>query len=316
MNDLIIRLTGAVTESNFDQWKEQVLEQIRAANRELKTDEDFSWAEGMVKTYKDAEQAVKKAKDEALAQTADVNKLFAAMDQIAAELAGTRLSLEKQVKLEKERRKADIVADAIATVRTEVETATNGTIFTVADIDINTTVIKAATAGKKTIDGMRKAVNVVAAAEIRRHREAVEGASMNIAEIEKIEADYPGLFPDRKSLAWKSPDEIRAIIDARVSKYRLQVREKEDRAKQQDLFSGQHQVVAQPSQPPSTSQPPSPPLQVPPESGSESAANEVRDFVFTVNLRCTVEEAKAIAANMSQAFGESEKVVSFHLARR
>jgi len=226
MNDLIIRLTGAVAESNFDQWKEDVLEQIRAANRELKTDEDFSWAEGMVKTYKDAEMAVKKAKDEALTQTADIRKLFSAMDEIATELARTRLAFEKQVAMEKEKRKADVIADAIATVRTEVDNAVAGTIFTVNDITINSTVIKAATANRKTTDGMRKAVNVVVAAEIQRHREAIEAAKINVDSIELIENEFPGLFPDKKALAWKTQDEVNAIIDARVAKYRIQVKER------------------------------------------------------------------------------------------
>lgn len=313
MNDLIIRLTGAVAESNFDQWKEQALEQIRAANRELKTDEDFSWAEGMVKTYKDAEQAIKKAKGEALAQTADVNKLFAAMDQIAGELAGTRLSLEKQVKLEKERRKADIVAEAIATVRTEVEAATNGTIFTVADIDINTTVIKAATVGKKTIDGMRKAVNVVVAAEIQRHREAIEAAMINVDAIELVENEFPVLFPDKKALAWKTQDEVNATIDARVAKYHLQVKEKEERE------AAEASIQPEPSPPPSPTPPLPQPSTAPPSATplpeEKEPREEIGDFLFTVHLRCGVTRAKELAQGMSIAFSVSDAIVSFNLKR-
>jgi len=313
MNDLIIRLTGAVTESNFDQWKEDVLEQIRAANRELQTDEDFSWAEGMVKTYKDSELAIKKAKDEALAQTADVNKLFAAMDEIAAELARTRLALEKQVRTEKERRKADIIAEAFATVRSEIEIAVAGSIFVPGDIAINDTVIKAATAGKKTIDGMRKAVNVVMAAEIQRHLEAIEAAMINVDAIEWVENEFPGLFPDKKALAWKTRDEVNATIDARVARYRLQVKEKEERE------AAQANIQPEPSLPPSPTPPLPQPTTAPPSTtlspDKTELGEEVDDFIFTVHLKCGVIRAKALAQEISEAFGQSDAVVSFNLKR-
>jgi hypothetical protein len=313
MNELIIRLTGAVTESNFDQWKEQALEQIRATNRELVTDDDFSWAEETIKACKNNEHAIKKAKEEALNQTADINKLFAAMDQISTELSNTRLSLEKQVKTEKERRKADIIAEAIATVRSEIEIAVAGNIFVPGDIAINDTVIKAATAGKKTIEGMRKAVNVVMAAEIKRHLEAIEAAILNVNAIEWVEKEFPGLFPDKKALAWKTHDEVNATIDARVARYRLQMKEKEERE------AAQANIQPGPEPPPTPAaplaQPPtaSPSATLLPDQGESREA--VDDFIFTVHLRCGVTQAKALAQEISEAFGSSDAVISFNLKR-
>ena len=41
MNDLVIKLTGEVLSSNFEQWKDALVAQIRSTRTELSTDNDF-----------------------------------------------------------------------------------------------------------------------------------------------------------------------------------------------------------------------------------------------------------------------------------
>jgi len=56
MNQLIIKLTGTVNSSNFDEWKKDLISQIQATNIELSTDDDFVKAVNQVKSFKSAEK--------------------------------------------------------------------------------------------------------------------------------------------------------------------------------------------------------------------------------------------------------------------
>jgi hypothetical protein len=62
MNALIISLTGQITETNFDEWKTDLLKQIEGIQKELKTDGDFVLATDQAKSLKQAEAALKKNK--------------------------------------------------------------------------------------------------------------------------------------------------------------------------------------------------------------------------------------------------------------
>ena len=62
MNALIISLTGQITETNFDEWKTDLLKQIDGIQKELKTDGDFVLATDQAKSLKQAEAALKKNK--------------------------------------------------------------------------------------------------------------------------------------------------------------------------------------------------------------------------------------------------------------
>jgi len=54
--DLIIRLKGEIQDSNFDAWRLGLIERIKAADRQLVTDEDFITADKEVKAFKVAER--------------------------------------------------------------------------------------------------------------------------------------------------------------------------------------------------------------------------------------------------------------------
>ena len=50
MSELIIKLNGEVTDTNFDEWKNDLLTKLKQVNTELATDDDFAIAETDVKT--------------------------------------------------------------------------------------------------------------------------------------------------------------------------------------------------------------------------------------------------------------------------
>ena len=101
MTDLTIHLTGEVRESNFEEWKHSLVERIRAVevDGELREDEDFKAANDSIRQFRDAEQTLKSAKQAALEQAADINRLFDAVDAVAEETRQARLALERRIRM-------------------------------------------------------------------------------------------------------------------------------------------------------------------------------------------------------------------------
>ena len=116
MSELIIKLTGEITDTNFDEWKNDLLARLKKVNTELTTDDDFANAEADVKTIKAGEKSLKDAKTSALEQAKEIQKLFAAIDEVSAEAREARLALERQIKKRKAEIKVEIIDSGIDAV--------------------------------------------------------------------------------------------------------------------------------------------------------------------------------------------------------
>ena len=106
MNQLVIKLTGQVNSSNFNEWKKDLIVLIQSTNKELLSDRDFFIAERQIKSFKVAEQSLKQAKQSAIHQAEEIHKLFAAIDEVTEAARQARLSLEHQIK----KRKVEIMS--------------------------------------------------------------------------------------------------------------------------------------------------------------------------------------------------------------
>lgn len=111
---LRIEVTGAVTASNLAEYKAHALEVFKGINRNLSTDQDFADAEKVVKWCGDVETRLAAAKEHALSQTAGIDELFKAIDDISAEAKRTRLELDRLVKARKEQIREAIVSEGRA----------------------------------------------------------------------------------------------------------------------------------------------------------------------------------------------------------
>lgn len=98
MTELTITLTGEVRESNFEEWKDGLVERIRAVDGELSADDDFTSANDSIRQFRDAELMLKSAKQAALKQAADINRLFDAVDAVTEETRQARLTLERRIR--------------------------------------------------------------------------------------------------------------------------------------------------------------------------------------------------------------------------
>lgn len=112
----IVEVRGEITNTNFPQIKEMILAGLELVNTEPETDEEFGQAEQDTKNLKLVENALTKAKAEAIKQAEDIERLFADIDDTSEQCRQARLALEKKVKAKKEEIRKDILADELAKV--------------------------------------------------------------------------------------------------------------------------------------------------------------------------------------------------------
>lgn len=298
MQEIILKISSQVVASNLDDFAANVKAEIAKINTDLQTDEDFAAAEKQVKELKEAETAIKAAKEAALADAEDVRKLLSTADEIAALLAETRLTLDKQVKAAKERVKADITGrcrEALLAQINKADTriaATLRLVCTPAEINAD---IDAAAKGKKTASGIEAACATVLQTWTDK---IAEQEKKLVARYEKIPADKHHLFTDLSTVLTAADidaliaerlaadDERQAAEKARIAaeaaaKAEAELREKiaaEERAKAGTAATTE------------------------PQPTPEVAHDEpVLEYIITVKMNTTLTNAKAIANNLKNS---------------
>lgn len=216
---LHISVTGMVTASNLAEFKASAMAVLSGINRELQTDDDFANAEQTVKWCKGVEERLEATKQQILGQTADIDAVFRTMDDVAAEARRVRLELDKLVKVEKDNRRTQIVANGVQSVRDHYASINAGidahALAVPASLQAD---IGAVIKGKKSISSMQDAVGTAAAnAKIAASQQA-ERVRANVRVLEMEMGTFAGLFHDRVQLcATKSPEDLRNLITARIT---------------------------------------------------------------------------------------------------
>ncbi|MFA1289934.1 lambda-exonuclease family protein [Xanthomonas axonopodis pv. nakataecorchori] len=216
---LHIAVTGMVTASNLAEFKASAMAVLSGINRELQTDDDFANAEQTVKWCKGVEDRLEATKQQILGQTADIDAVFRTMDDVAAEARRVRLELDKLVKVEKDNRRTQIVANGVQSVRDHYASINAGlgahALAVPASLQAD---IGAVIKGKKSISSMQDAVGTAAAnAKVAASQQA-ERVRANVRVLEMEIGTFAGLFHDRVQLcATKSPEDLRNLITARIT---------------------------------------------------------------------------------------------------
>ena len=234
MKDLIIRVTGAVQESNLELFKEMALAEFDKVNKDLQTDDDFAEAKLVVKRCKEIEVAISKAKEDILNQSSDIRAVVETLDEIFNKSRETRLFLDKKVTKAENDKKEELIKAGIDKVALYIQEAIQGP--RIDDLSGLLVVacdnIRGAIKGKKTISGMQGAIDIVTEWNIDKINEEKKLIITNLVEMERQEEAYPSLFPDKRALCTKPSPELAAIIQGRVATYKLQQAEKERREKE------------------------------------------------------------------------------------
>lgn len=222
---LRIEVTGMVTASNLAEFKRTALTAIRSVNRTLETDQDFAGAEAGVKWCADVESRLGAAKQHALSQTASIDELFKAIDDISAEARTVRLDLEKLVKARKESIRDEIQAQAVQTLAAQVAEENKAI-----DPRHSVTVpheararVATAMKGKKTVASLRNAADTCRAqiaVELVAKINARKAALSVLADAKAAAPELAGLCHDERDLVDMQPDHLQLLLDNRLAKHR------------------------------------------------------------------------------------------------
>lgn len=213
---LHIAVTGMVTASNLAEFKAHALAVFEGINTDLVTDEDFADAEKAVKWCGEVEDRLAAAKQHALSQTRDIDEMFRTIDDIIAESKRKRLDLDKLVKTRKEAMKAKIVNDARMALGTHIA-ALNDRLGRQLMPAISAD-FAGAIKGKKNFDSMRDAVTIMLAAAKIDANVVADRIQANLAILNGHEA-HQFLFSDVAVIALKQPDDLRLLVESRISNY-------------------------------------------------------------------------------------------------
>lgn len=212
---LRIEVTGEVTASNLAEFKATALAAIRSVNRELRTDADFADADKAVKWCADVESRLKAAKEHALSQTASIDALFRAIDDISAEAKRVRLDLDKLVT----RRKDEVKAAAVSAARKALDDHIATLQAELAPMRLSPVAADFAGAikGLRSIASMQDALDTTLAnGKISADAQArvIRG---NVATFREQAAGFEALFADLGQLVHKAADDFAALVTSRIA---------------------------------------------------------------------------------------------------
>lgn len=202
-----IEVRGEVVTSNVGKFRELVKTALSTINRDLKTDEQFGQAEVDVKTLKGAEDAIRSAKEKALADAESLHALFSELDLTGEEIRKPRLELESLIKKRKDEVKAEIVDEAIK--RIDLDTATRARGLCLAGI-------QEAIKGKRTLESMRSSVDAV----VKKYNLEIGKTRAVLDEFERLHGN--SLIMDRRDLEVKLSENVEAELSRRIDLKRAQ----------------------------------------------------------------------------------------------
>ncbi len=248
-----IEVRGEVVSSNFLAFAGMVRARLSEINRTLSTDEDFDQAAADAKIIAGAEDALKAAKQQALADAEQLHTLFAQIDDLSGELATVRKDLAKQIDTRKEEIRREIITAALARFD-EIEAPAAKAAFRKS--------VEESLKGKRTVATMQKAVDVVMIV----HLATIKSNRGRIASFEA--AHGTSMTLDFRDLELKTPDTVEAELRRRFDLKKAE--EERQRLKAEADFAKLSAKQAQEALAEST-KPPAPPAAPP---ASVPAADE------------------------------------------
>lgn len=228
---LVLRVEGRVLASNLDAFRagaDAFLARLPKA-AELATDQDFADAEAAAKACGEAESRIKAAKEQAIAQMADVEVVLRTADEVAETIRQARLALEKAVKARKDEVRSEAVKRAADRVR-EAYSALAGELGEYAPgIPASLSAeLAASIKGLKKIDSIRERLDEAVSREQIDLALWAERIRKGRALLEAAKAEHGALWPDAPRLAQTLDEEaIRGVIASRVADHQQRQRQRE-----------------------------------------------------------------------------------------
>lgn len=238
---LLVEVTGMVTNSNLDQYKEHALAVFAGINRNLKTDQDFADADKIVKWCGDVESRLEQVKEHALSQTQSIDTLFKTIDDIKAKSRETRLELSKLVDKRKGEVKDEMVLGgkrAYEAHLASLKEETGGLWVPIPQPDF-----AGAIKGKRSLDVMQDAVDTMLSVYKVTANDAAAKIRANLAALKADGEGFEFLFNDRAALIGKSLDDLQLLIKSRIDGHKAEQQRKED--EQRERIRAEEQAKAE-----------------------------------------------------------------------
>lgn len=217
---LNIEVKGMVTASNIDAFKSHALAVFQGINKDLQTDGDFADAEKTVKWCKEVEDKLEAAKQHALSQTADIDALFRAIDDISAEARRVRLDLDKLVKTRKENIRIEIMREAETAFASHIATI-NARLGKVQMPQVKAD-FAGAMKGKKTVQSLRDACDGELARAKIEASQLSEFIGANINTLRELAVGFEFLFMDAQQICQKPNDDLILLIKSRIAEHKAE----------------------------------------------------------------------------------------------
>jgi predicted phage-related endonuclease len=215
---LRVSLVGEVKSSNLPAFKSHALEYINGINTDLQTDTDFVNAEEAVKFCEKTEKEIEIVKKASLAQTATIEELFRALDDIKEAMRKKRLALTKLVAERKEQIRADLVNKGREAYRIALADANKE--FHPVTINVAGPDFSAAIKNKRTLESLHGAVNDELAKAKIALNEKRDHIRASIKLINDAGPEYKFLFSDIQQLVEKPLDYLGMVIEKRVTDHK------------------------------------------------------------------------------------------------
>ncbi|MCX2979240.1 hypothetical protein [Candidatus Marimicrobium litorale] len=298
MKQLTISLTGEINRSNFDEWKIDLIEQIRATKMELVSDNDFATATEKVKLFKSAENALKNAKQAAIEQATDIQNLFAAIDEVSEETRQARLSLDRQIKSRKMEIKQDFIRSGIDTITRFMDQQSND--FQAIDPTsyISHARFESAVTGKASTKGMQTAIDSLC--ETIKQEISVKAVEVakKASVLDALPSGYQLLFQDRGALLDLPKQELDLTVDKRIAKFE----EENSRATAQQAANKLEQLEKTELNPELAKQ-------------YDNSPAEQQKFKIVIDILSSKETAMELARSIKESYSDRVSITEISLSR-
>lgn len=188
--------------------------------REPKTDQDFADLDVQIKAMKGAEAALESAESQMLAQIQSVDQAKKTKDMLHKLVRDNRLMAEKLLASEKERRRGEIVAGGIGALKAHIDSLNKRLGKAYMPATANAVDFGSAIRGLKSLASMEdKVATALANAKIAAN-EVADRIELNLRHLREHAANYVQLFPDTSVIVLKAPEDLQALVTARISEHR------------------------------------------------------------------------------------------------
>ena len=227
---LRLEVTGAVTVSNLEEYRDFAVAQIKTIKLTIDSDEDDADAFAAVKWCEAVEVRMEAARGQSMPET--IAEVFRFIDDIKEASAKVRIALVKLIERRRIERKDTVLLKAREAFTQHVEKLAaemDGFLFSVPSPDF----LEAAK-NKRTINSLQNAIDTALANGKIAADKAARDMRENIALLKADGAGYEFLFNDKQTLVKKQPDDLKLLIKVRVDAQKAGDEKRDEAARQKE----------------------------------------------------------------------------------